>query len=68
MYSDEIHDDDAKIDELWTFHPVAEQEEITEEHRTEDILARKRSRKILKTCKKKLLLKVKLSTYFPAEN
>ena len=49
MYSDEIHDDDAKIDELWTFHPVAEEEEITEEQRKEDILARKRSSKILET-------------------
>ena len=47
MYSDEIEDDYAKIDELWTLHPVAEEEEITEEQRKEDILAWKRSCKIL---------------------
>jgi hypothetical protein len=49
MNSDEIDDDDTKIDELWTFYPVAEEDETTEEQRKEDILARKISRKILET-------------------
>ena len=49
MYSEENDDDDAKIEELWTFHPVAEEEDITEEQRKEEILAGKKSRKILET-------------------
>ena len=49
MYSDESDDDDAKIDDLWTFQPPAEEEEVTEAQRKEKTLARKKSRKILET-------------------
>jgi hypothetical protein len=49
MYSDDSDDDDAKIDELWTFQPAPAEEEITESQKKEDILARKKSRKILET-------------------
>ena len=48
MYSDES-DEDAKIDELWTFNPTPEKEEVTEEQKKEEILARKKSRKILES-------------------
>ena len=49
MYFDDSDEEDAKIDELWTFQPAPAEEEITESQRNKDILARKKSRKILET-------------------
>ena len=68
MCSDEIDDDDAKIDELWTFHQITEEEEITEEQKKRKISQRgKEVAKTQKPCKKTLLRKAKFIINFPAE-
>ena len=68
MYFDDSDEDDAKIGELWTFHPAPAEEEITETQRKEDILARKKSRKILETNQEFYKILGKISIYFPSEN
>ena len=49
MYFDDSDEEEAKIDDLWTFHPAAAEEEISEAQKKENILARNKSRKILET-------------------
>ena len=48
MYSSDSDEDD-KIDNLWAFNPNPAEEEISEEQKKAELLAIKKSRKVLQT-------------------